>query len=194
LIEVPLSSICEINPRISIGIKDDDQCSFIPMGYIDAFSGAIAKSDSRNVDDVRKGYTFFQEHDVLFAKITPCMENGKCTIAKNLINGIGFGSTESCSARGRKSYPAVDFLFSSSRNHPKTSDSMVSRNRWPATRPKRVSRATSNSPPISHRANAHRLHLGESRPPAPPAPLCPQTERFLPPIGFSGDVWDITGR
>ena len=48
----------------------------------------------RQVAEVEKGYTYFQEGDVLFAKITPCMENGKCAIAKRLVNGIGFGSTE----------------------------------------------------------------------------------------------------
>ena len=43
---------------------------------------------------MRKGYTYFRNGDVLFAKITPCMENGKGAIAKNLKNGIGFGTTE----------------------------------------------------------------------------------------------------
>lgn len=44
--------------------------------------------------EVKKGYTVFQDGDILFAKITPCMENGKGALAPNLINGIGFGSTE----------------------------------------------------------------------------------------------------
>ena len=43
---------------------------------------------------VKKGYTFFVEGDVLFAKITPCMENGKSAIARDLRNGLGFGFTE----------------------------------------------------------------------------------------------------
>lgn len=112
MIEVPLNSICEINPKISIGIKDDNQCSFIPMKYIDDFSGVIPKSDTRCVADVRRGYTFFQEYDVLFAKITPCMENGKCAIAKNLINGIGFGSTEFHVVRaGERVIPQWIFYF-----------------------------------------------------------------------------------
>jgi type I restriction enzyme, S subunit len=43
---------------------------------------------------VKKGYTPFQREDVLFAKITPCMENGKMAVVPELHNGIGFGSTE----------------------------------------------------------------------------------------------------
>jgi len=64
------------------------------MEYIDDISGTILQMDSRSMGEVEKGYTSFQENDVLFAKITPCMENGKCAIARNLINGIGFGSNE----------------------------------------------------------------------------------------------------
>ena len=43
---------------------------------------------------MKKGYTYFEENDVLFAKITPCMQNKKSAMAKNLINGFGFGTTE----------------------------------------------------------------------------------------------------
>ena len=43
---------------------------------------------------IKKGYTFFTEGDVLFAKITPCMQNGKHAVARNLLGGVGFGSTE----------------------------------------------------------------------------------------------------
>ncbi len=64
------------------------------MDYVDEISGTIRDRSVRPVSEVAKGYTAFVEGDVLFAKITPCMENGKCTIAKNLINGRGFDSTE----------------------------------------------------------------------------------------------------
>jgi type I restriction enzyme S subunit len=50
--------------------------------------------ETRTYREVRKGYTYFAEGDVLFAKITPCMQNGKIAVAINLIDGIGFGSTE----------------------------------------------------------------------------------------------------
>jgi type I restriction enzyme S subunit len=64
------------------------------MEYVDDYLGAISQTSMRRVSEVEKGYTNFRDGDVLFAKITPCMENGKCAIAKNLTNGIGFGSTE----------------------------------------------------------------------------------------------------
>lgn len=92
--QVLLSDVCEINPRMDVNIGDDTECSFVPMEYVDDVSGTIAQTDSRRVGEVRKGYTFFKDDDVIFAKITPCMENGKCAIGKNLKNGIAFGSTE----------------------------------------------------------------------------------------------------
>jgi type I restriction enzyme, S subunit len=95
LIQAILSDICEVNPSFKIQtIGDEKFCSFVPMESIDDVTGTIQKTKSRKVGEVKRGYTFFQNKDVLFAKITPCMENGKCAIADNLINGIGFGSTE----------------------------------------------------------------------------------------------------
>lgn len=57
-------------------------------------NGEIDASDIRTYNEVKKGFTYFAENDVLFAKITPCMENGKGAVAKGLVNGVGFGSTE----------------------------------------------------------------------------------------------------
>ena len=90
--EVPLEDICEINPRRVIGLKPEHPCSFIPMEYMDEQFGIITKQVVRQVKEVEKGYTAFRDNDVLFAKITPCMENGKCAIAKSLANGIGWYS------------------------------------------------------------------------------------------------------
>jgi len=56
--------------------------------------GAIVASQVRPYQQVMRGYTYFEEDDVIFAKITPCMENGKAAIACSLIDGIAFGSTE----------------------------------------------------------------------------------------------------
>jgi type I restriction enzyme S subunit len=62
------------------------------------------------MDEIDPGFTPFQEGDVLFAKITPCMENGKGLLARGLVNGVGFGSTEFHVLRAK---PGVDprFLF-----------------------------------------------------------------------------------
>jgi len=84
-----------VNPRHPSNILPlNAQISFIPMPAIDAEAGAITKSETRPLKNVIKGFTHFIEGDVLFAKITPCMENGKAAIAKNLVNGIGCGTTE----------------------------------------------------------------------------------------------------
>jgi type I restriction enzyme S subunit len=73
------------------------------MNHVDDYFGTITRMSLRQVAEVEKGYTYFQDGDVLFAKITPCMENGKCAIAKNLVNGIGFGSTEFHVIRAKES-------------------------------------------------------------------------------------------
>jgi len=64
------------------------------MAAVAEQGGGIKQAETRPYGEVAKGYTYFRENDVLFAKITPCMENGKITIARGLANGIGFGSTE----------------------------------------------------------------------------------------------------
>lgn len=56
--------------------------------------GIIDTSITRSFSEVKVGYTFFEENDVIFTKITPCMENGKGGIATGLMNRVGFGSTE----------------------------------------------------------------------------------------------------
>ena len=68
--------------------------SFVPMPGVAAGTGAIDVSQTRSLEEVKKGYTPFREGDVLFAKITPCMENGKIAVVPPLKNGLGFGSTE----------------------------------------------------------------------------------------------------
>jgi type I restriction enzyme S subunit len=93
---VSIESICEINPRRSLAKTraDNELTTFVPMPAVDDRNGIIARPEVKPYKEVSKGYTFFQEGDVLFAKITPCMQNGKHAIARNLIDGIGFGSTE----------------------------------------------------------------------------------------------------
>ena len=91
---VRLGEVCEINPRRpSIDRSDETPTTFIPMEAVDAKSGA-ANSHMRPFGEIRRGYTYFAEGDVLFAKITPCMQNGKHAIARDLLGGIGFGTTE----------------------------------------------------------------------------------------------------
>ena len=93
---VKLGEICEINPTRPRGLSrdDDSQTTFVPMPSVDARLGKITSPEIRPFSEVRKGYTYFEENDVLFAKISPCMENGKHSIASDLIDSFGFGTTE----------------------------------------------------------------------------------------------------
>ncbi|HHJ13134.1 MAG TPA: restriction endonuclease subunit S [Gammaproteobacteria bacterium] len=92
----PLGEVCKINPRLAKEEKPsaDALVTFVPMSAVDEESGTIQNPHIRPYSEVSKGYTYFKTNDVLFAKITPCMENGKVAIASELVNGIGFGSTE----------------------------------------------------------------------------------------------------
>jgi type I restriction enzyme S subunit len=91
-----LGEVCQINPARAKNFyrSPDSLTSFVPMVAVDEKTGTIFKPEVVPYSKVAKGYTYFEENDVLFAKITPCMQNGKHVIAKNLIDGIGFGSTE----------------------------------------------------------------------------------------------------
>lgn len=93
---VLLSDICPINPTRPRNLTQSDETmtSFVPMAAVDEREGRIMDLQARPFGEVKRGYTYFEENDVLFAKITPCMENGKVAIARGLINGFGFGSTE----------------------------------------------------------------------------------------------------
>ena len=91
-----LGEVCRINPSKAElrNVSNNLEVSFIPMSAVDDVNGSIITQEKKSLGKVKKGYTYFKEDDVLFAKITPCMENGKSAIAENLINDIGFGSTE----------------------------------------------------------------------------------------------------
>lgn len=92
---VPLGSTCNINPKKSHDprLVSGAEVSFVPMPAVTE-RGEIDATAIKEYDEVKTGFTYFAENDVLFAKITPCMENGKGAVAKGLHNGVGFGSTE----------------------------------------------------------------------------------------------------
>lgn len=92
--QAPLSQVAELNPARTKKILAGTRVSFVPMEAVSETSGAIELVEEELIEDVSKGYTAFEEGDVLWAKITPCMENGKCAVARGLKNGAGFGSTE----------------------------------------------------------------------------------------------------
>lgn len=88
-----LSDVCYINPK-KFNVDDNEiQVSFIGMEDI-SNEGKIINMQKDKYKNIEKGFTSFIENDVLVAKITPCFENGKGALCKNLKNKIGFGSTE----------------------------------------------------------------------------------------------------
>ena len=91
----PFSEFCEINPKkgSDARIRKGMDVSFVPMQSVSE-QGDIDVTAVKTYEEVQKGFTYFSEDDVLFAKITPCMENGKGAIARGLKNSVGFGSTE----------------------------------------------------------------------------------------------------
>lgn len=89
-----LGELAALNPKFMDDIPDELEVSFIPMKCVEELTGQVDLSLTKLYSEVKKGYTAFRNGDVLFAKITPCMENGKVSIVNNLKNGIGFGSTE----------------------------------------------------------------------------------------------------
>ena len=97
---LPLAEVAEINPRC--GKKqfgEDNEVSFVPMRAVNDETGKIVAAERRTYAEVKAGYTRFEDGDVIFARITPCMQNGKSAIVMGLVNGVGFGSTEFLVAR-----------------------------------------------------------------------------------------------
>lgn len=90
-----LSEVVDLNPGLDkTAYRNDLEVSFVPMAAVEAGNGRMNVSQTKHFATVKKGYTPFREGDVLFAKITPCMENGKMAVVPKLTNDLGFGSTE----------------------------------------------------------------------------------------------------
>ena len=94
-VTVSLTDIADINPKLDKSdIPENLMVAFVPMQTVGAGDGRIDTNLNKPFAEVKKGYTPFQSGDVLFAKITPCMENGKIAVVPTLHNKLGFSSTE----------------------------------------------------------------------------------------------------
>ncbi|MFN7911165.1 MAG: restriction endonuclease subunit S [Bacteroidota bacterium] len=96
-IKLPINQIAEINPKLpnKDNISKQLEVQFLPMKLVEEIINKIHLTEIRKFEEVLKGsYTPFINGDVIFAKVTPCMENGKIAKVENLRNGIGFGSSE----------------------------------------------------------------------------------------------------
>lgn len=108
-----LASFCQTNPgkdQLS-SLDDSHTVSFIEMSSV-SNDGCITYKEDKTIKQLKKGsYTLFQDEDIIIAKITPCMENGKCALARNLTNGLAMGSSEFHVLRTNNDIVINDDLF-----------------------------------------------------------------------------------
>ena len=110
---IRLDSVCKMNmSKTEVrDVANDALVSFIEMASV-SNEGFVETKVDRPYGEVRNGgYTYFAEGDIIIAKITPCMENGKCAIVEGLTNGIGFGSSEFHTFRCDKEKLLTKYLF-----------------------------------------------------------------------------------
>jgi type I restriction enzyme M protein len=91
-----IGDVCTVNPRKNQlnDLDPNTRISFVPMADLNEHRIAFQPNEEKRLSEVSASYTYFEDNDVLLAKVTPCFENGKAGIARGLLNGIGFGSSE----------------------------------------------------------------------------------------------------
>lgn len=90
-----IGAVASVNPAGStVSVDDDRLVTFLPMAAVEELTGRVDLTTSRRFGEVKKGFTRFRNGDVLLAKITPSMENGKVAVVDDLLGGVGCGSTE----------------------------------------------------------------------------------------------------
>ena len=104
-----IQDVCIVNPHLDVKMSGDMKVSFLPMTAVST-DGRIDLTKTLESEKI-KNYSVFQNGDVLIAKITPCMENGKGAIADNLLNGYGAGSTEFIVLRPKSDIISSKWLF-----------------------------------------------------------------------------------
>ena len=107
-----LRHVTDLNPGKSRvrGYDAEMETTFLPMEAVGE-DGSLDLAATKRLSEVIDGYTYFQENDVAYAKITPCFENGKAAILRGLQNGIGFGTTELTVLRPHTDQTTPDYLF-----------------------------------------------------------------------------------
>ncbi len=91
-----IGDVCTVNPRKSQlnDLSPETRISFVPMADLNENRISFEAKEEKSLAEVGASYTYFENNDVLLAKVTPCFENGKAGVARGLRNGIGFGSSE----------------------------------------------------------------------------------------------------
>ena len=94
---VKLRDVCEVQPKkaqVKKKLSESDEVSFMPMEDLGINEMRPSANQTKTLAKAYSSYTYFEDDDVILAKITPCFENGKLGIANKLKNGVGFGSSE----------------------------------------------------------------------------------------------------
>ena len=93
---VPIGDVCLVNPRFSQqpDLDHDPKVSFVPMADLNEHQMGFQPKLEKNLSAISTSHSYFEDDDVLLARVTPCFENGKAGVARGLTNGIGFGSSE----------------------------------------------------------------------------------------------------
>lgn len=144
---IRLRFLLELSPSKSEvrDLSEDTEVSFVPMESVRE-EGGLDLGESKQLEEVVDGYTYFRDGDVLVAKITPCFENGKGALAADLTNEIGFGTTELHVLRPEEEL-GRRYLFYATMSHPfrkvgestmygaggqkRVSDDFIRNLRWP---------------------------------------------------------------
>jgi type I restriction enzyme S subunit len=95
-LSVCIGDVVTFNRKKPVELKNSKiEVSFVPMPKVSEVSGQILLDECiSHSEGQRRNLTYFENGDIIFAKITPCMENGKIALAKNLLDGAAYGSTE----------------------------------------------------------------------------------------------------
>ena len=108
----PLATCVEINPKIDIAaFPAETSVGFIPMEAVSSNATGEYYAATVPLEQVSKNYTRFKDGDVLWAKITPSMQNGKACVVDSLPGGLGFGSTEFHVLRPRSEDVSARFVM-----------------------------------------------------------------------------------
>ncbi|MDR6960361.1 type I restriction enzyme S subunit [Pseudomonas brassicacearum] len=110
-----LDELADINPKQNF--DDELTAGFVPMSHVPTNFRDRLRFDERNWGEIKKAYTNFKEGDVIFAKVTPCFENGKAALVDALPNGIGAGSSELFVLRPSSTEVSAQYLLALIKSH-----------------------------------------------------------------------------
>ena len=106
---VRLGEVCEYNPKSQL--DDELEVGFVPMTLVKEGYNDYNSYEIKKWKDVKTGYTHFANGDLVVAKITPCFQNKKSAIIRDLPNNVGAGTTEFHVLRNKRIYLMKFLLY-----------------------------------------------------------------------------------